>query len=168
LHGADARRADAQHVAERVEDGLELWGGGEERRYFRIGEEIAELGRARGGFGDQAQQPSFTARQEARLGMPGWTWPAKAEWDREWVCGMTGNACGEADGDAAQPVPDQEQERTGKPAYAAHADAADKGLAQALDDEGETVCRGERKGLGHERMYSITNKGGQADGGSRI
>jgi hypothetical protein len=46
--------ADAQHVAERAEDALEVRGFGEEGCDFRIGEEVAELRSAGGGLRDQA------------------------------------------------------------------------------------------------------------------
>ena len=146
LRRADARRADAEHVAERAEDGLELWSGGEESRYFWIGEEMAELGGAGGGFRHQDEQPGLAARQGVRLGLPlaGWARPARAGWNRR-GCGVTG----EAGGEAAQAGPDQGDERAGKPSQAA---AAGDSLAQALDDEGKTVRRGERSGWMHENM----------------
>jgi hypothetical protein len=77
------RRADAEHVAERAEDVLELRGLSEERGHFRIGEEMAELGSAGGGFRHQAQQPGGPARQGVRLirPLPGGTRPARAGWD---------------------------------------------------------------------------------------
>jgi hypothetical protein len=142
---ADARRADTQHVAERAEDAVELRGGGEERRRFRIGEEMAELGGAGGGFGHQAEQPGGPARQGERLGLPQ---PRRAR--RAWAgWGRRGyGVTGEAGGKAAQPRPDQDDERAGEAGEAA---APGDGVAQALDDEGETVGRGGRRDLGHER-----------------
>jgi hypothetical protein len=144
------RRADAEHPAERAEDAAELWGGGEKRCGFGIGEEMAELGGAGGGFRHQAQQPGLAARQGERLGSarPGRAFRRRA--------GRGGRGCGgarEAGCDAAQPRPDQDDERAGEPAQ--DAAAPGNGLAQALDDEGEAVgyCTsgGGRSGLGHER-----------------
>ena len=63
---------------------------------------------------------------------------------------------GEAGGVAAQPCPDQEEERAGE---AAPAGAAAEGLAQAPDDEGKTVGRGGSGDVGHDRYKTTTVRG---------
>ncbi|HET9147215.1 MAG TPA: hypothetical protein VFN77_04135 [Acetobacteraceae bacterium] len=62
-------RADAEHPAERAEDAGKLRIIGEEGRDLGIGEEMAQLGSAGGGFGHQTQQPGLAARQEMRAGL---------------------------------------------------------------------------------------------------
>ncbi len=152
--------ADAQDVAERAEDAAELRVLGEEGCHFGIGEEIAELRPAMGGFLDQAQQPSVMARQRVRLAgpglagpgraRPGWAGLAQAGRRGDGVQGVARNALSEAAGDAVQAVPDMDEElaRQAGQAQAPVAAPADH-LAQALDDEGEAVCRGKRDCLVH-------------------
>jgi hypothetical protein len=146
LSGRDARRTYTEHVAERAEDAAEAGIGGEEGCDLRIGEEMAELGGAGGGFRRETQQPGLAARQRERRGT---TQPVRARPSRAaWGCG----GVGEAGAETAQARPDQDEERSGE---TAEADAAGDGMAQALDDEGEAVGHcgsgGGRSGLRHEQ-----------------
>ncbi len=98
-------------MAERAEDAAELRVLGEEGCHFGIGKEIAELRPAMGGFLDQAEQPSVMARQRVRLAGPGRAGLAQAGWNGDRVGGVAREARPEAEGDAAQALPDLEQER---------------------------------------------------------
>jgi hypothetical protein len=169
---ADGRRADAQHVAERAEDGLELWGGAKQGCHFRVGQEVAELGGGGGGFGHQAQQPGAIAwqdgarqgKQRRRFWAPSglfrfaWNDGLGVGRGRRRGQGVMGGARSEAGGHAAQPRPDQDDERAGeaRAGQAAHAAQAPgvaapgDGLAQARDDESEAVCRGGRDRNEHD------------------
>ena len=135
-------------MAERAEDAAEAGIGGEECRHLRIGEQMAQLAGELRRFGHQAQERGEVARQ---LKGRAWPWLSRggrarcnlARWGRA-AFGETG----EAGGHAAQPRPDENEERPGKPAPAA---TVGDGMAQRLDDEGEAV--GQRlRGRGHERI----------------
>ncbi|HET9146881.1 MAG TPA: hypothetical protein VFN77_02410 [Acetobacteraceae bacterium] len=138
---ADARRADAERVAERAEDAVEARIGGEKGGKLGIGEEVAKLRGAGGCFGHEAQQPCLAAWQGMRAG---WPQPVRAR-PAGAIWGDGG--MGEAGGIAAQPRPDEDDQRTGE----AESDAAGDDLAHSLDDEGEAVGQGGRSGPRHEQ-----------------
>jgi hypothetical protein len=92
--------------------------------------------------------PGLLPPRDARGRNDGFRDGWRAGWDWRRGQGVTGGARGEAEFDAAQPRPDQDDERAGE---AIQANPPSDGLAQALDDESEAVGRGESGGWVHEQ-----------------
>ncbi len=67
-----------------------------------------------------------------------------------------GGEAGEPDGHAAQPRPDQQDQRRGEPGLGA---AGGDGAAQPLDEAGEAVGRGRGREWEHDRTTNTTGTG---------
>lgn len=101
------RRAEADGVAEGAEGAADCGVGGDEGRHFRGVEQGAELGGDGGGSGDEAGEPAEGVREGV--------WRAGA------VRALAGAGCvrrgdgeaGEAGGEAADSLPDENDERPG-------------------------------------------------------
>ncbi len=149
-------RTDAQHLAERAEQPPGLGCGGEQVGHRRIGEQVLQLRGGGGGLRQPAQQPGDAARQPQRLG-PGRAERAQAAARRRQRAGTDlFREAGEPLRRAAQPRPEQQHQRQGKPQ--AHAAGGD-GAAQALDKMGKTVGQGGGRGGRHDSDTNTTPRG---------
>ena len=156
------RRAHPQHPAERPQEAPGLRGGGDEGRHLRLGEQVLQLRTPVGGIRHQPHQPGEAMRQR-----PGPLGPRRP---RRWLCRTrvrcgpapqparveAGGDSGEAAGDAAQPRPDQDDERPREPPPG---DPRGHAPAQPVDKKGEAVGRGGRSGGVHDSMTNTTGAG---------
>ena len=146
----DRRRADAQHPTQRAQDAAGLRRGGDQRGHLGIGQQVLQLRGTAHCLRHQPQQPGGPPRQRPRGPRPrrGRAGGARAAAGWAQRAGfVAGGEGGEADTQAAQPPPDQDDHRPGEPPAG---EARGDRPAQQIDDAGEACRRGAREG-GHER-----------------